>query len=265
MNKKFFGGVLEFFLLIAENFFVKICAGVFDMKIFSLTLLMMILICSTAFAEEIPPPIISVSGEGIVEAQPDRATISVGVVTREKNPSEVQNSNARAASSVINSIAALGIERKNISTGNYSFSPVYRHLENGKNVLEGYEATNSVTIIVDNLNLVGKVIDAALSHGANQVNSLNFGLRNKAAYQDEALRLAILDAKRKAEIVATTLGKSIVSVRNVSINSNRVSAPQNYKMARAMAEDSAAGFETPIESGTLNCSASVHVEFEISK
>ena len=234
------------------------------MKIFSLTLLMMILICSTAFAEEIPP-IISVSGEGIVEATPDRATISVGVVTREKNPSEVQNSNARAASSVINSIAALGIERKNISTGNYSFNPVYRHLENGKRILEGYEATNSVTIIVDNLNLVGKVIDAALNHGANQVNSLNFGLRNKTAYQDEALRLAVLDAKRKAEIVAATLGKSIVSVRNVSINSSRVSAPQNYKMARAMAEDSAAGFETPIESGTLNCSASVHVEFEISK
>ena len=134
----------------------------------------------------------------------------------------MQNSNARAASSVINSIAALGIERKNISTGNYSFNPVYRHLENGKRILEGYEATNSVTIIVDNLNLVGKVIDAALNHGANQVNSLNFGLRNKTAYQDEALRLAVLDAKRKAEIVAATLGKSIVSVRNVSINSNRI-------------------------------------------
>ena len=234
------------------------------MKIFSLTLLMMILICSTAFAEEIPP-IISVSGEGIVEATPDRATISVGVVTREKNPSEVQNSNARAASSVINSIAALGIERKNISTGNYSFNPVYRHLENGKRILEGYEATNSVTIIVDNLNLVGKIIDAALNHGANQVNSLNFGLRNKAAYQDEALRLAILDAKRKAEVVASALGKNIVSVRAVSINSSHVSAPQNYKMARAMAEDAAAGFETPIESGSLQCSASVHIEFEISR
>lgn len=236
------------------------------MKIFSLTLMIVMILCSSAFAEEIHPPIISVSGEGIVEATPDRATISVGVVTRAKNPSEVQSANAKAASSVINSIVALGIERKNISTGNYNFNPVYRHMENGKTILEGYEASNSVTIIVDDLNLVGKVIDAALNHGANRVDSLNFGLRNKNAYQDEALRLAVLDAKRKAEIAAATLGKYIVSVRSVSINSNHVSAPRNYKLARSMAADEAvAEYETPIESGTLTCAASVHVEFEISR
>ena len=226
------------------------------MKIFSLTLLIMMILCSTAFAEEIQPPIISVNGEGIVEATPDRA----------KDPSEVQNLNAKAASSVINSIVSLGIERKNISTGNYNFNPVYRHTENGKSILEGYEASNSVTINVDNLNLIGKIIDTALNHGANRVDSLNFGLKNRVAYQDEALKLAVLDAKRKAEIVARALGKSIVSVRNVSINSNSISAPRNYKMARSMAvTEDAVAYETPIESGTLQCSANVHVEFEISR
>ena len=234
------------------------------MKKFLLAALMVLMICSTAFAEE-NPPTISVSGEGMVEAQPDRATITVGVLTRAKNPSEVQALNAKSASSVINSIVALGIERKNISTGNYNFNPNYRHTDNGKAILDGYEASNSVTIIVDDLNLVGKIIDAALNHGANQVNSLNFGLRNKTAYQDEALRLAVLDARRKAEIAASALGKMIVSVRSVSINSNHISAPRNYKMAAAMAEDAAVGYETPIESGTLQCSASVHVEFEISR
>lgn len=54
------------------------------MKIFSLTLMIVMMICATTFAEEMRPPIITVNGEGIVEAQPDRATISVGVVTREK-------------------------------------------------------------------------------------------------------------------------------------------------------------------------------------
>ena len=133
------------------------------MKLFGLTLMIMMMICATTFAEEIPPPIISVSGEGIVEAQPDRATISVGVVTRAKNPSEVQAANAKAAASVINSIVALGVERKNISTGNYNFNPIYRHTDNGKRILDGYEASNSVTVIVDDLNLVGKIIDAAFT------------------------------------------------------------------------------------------------------
>lgn len=235
------------------------------MKIFSLTLMIVMMICATTFAEEFPPPIISVSGEGIVEAQPDRATISVGVVTRDKNPSAVQAANAKAATSVINSIVALGIERKNISTGNYNFNPIYRHFDNGRRELDGYEATNSVTIIVDDLNLVGKIIDAALNHGANRVDSLNFGLRDKNSYQGEALRLAVLDAKRKAEIVARTLGKNIVGIRSVSINSSHVDSPRNYKMARSMAPEDAGNFETPIESGTLTCLASVHVEFEISR
>lgn len=233
-------------------------------KFFCLTLLLLMMICSTTFAEELKPPAISVSGEGVVEVQPDRATITVGVVTREKNPSAVQSSNARAAQSVINSIVALGIERKKISTGNYSFNPVYRQRDNGRNELEGYEATNFVTIIVDDLSLISKVIDSALNHGANHVDNLNFGLRDKTTYQDEALRLAVLDAKRKAEVAARALGKNILSVISVSINSNSIHAPRNYKMARSMAEDSV-NIETPIESGTLTCSASVHVEFEISR
>ena len=250
--------------LILRNDCNKIFLEVSSMKIFNLTLLIVMMFCATTFAEEIHPPIISVSGEGFVEVTPDRATISVGVITREKNPSAVQTANAKAATSIINSIVALGIERKKISTGNYNFNPIYRHTDNGKRILEGYEATNSVTVIVDDLNLVGKVIDTALNHGANRVNSLNFGLRNKTAYQDEALRLAVLDAKRKAEIAASALSKSIVGIRTVSINSSRVDAPQNYKVSRSMAmEDSVA--ETPIESGTLTCSANVHVEFEINR
>lgn len=235
------------------------------MKIFKLTFLIVMMICATSFAQELPPPIISVSGEGVVEAQPDRATISVGVVTREKNPSAVQSANAKAATSIISSIVALGIERKNISTGNYNFAPVYRHTDNGKRILDGYEATNSVTIIVDDLNLVGKIIDTALNHGANRVDSLNFGLRNKTAYQDEALRLAVLDAKRKAQVAAAALGKNILGIRVVSINRSSVETPRNYKMARSMAMEDAAEFETPIESGTLTCSATVHIEFEISR
>ena len=228
-------------------------------KFFCLTLLIL-MICATTFAEELKPPTISVSGEGFVEVSPDRAKISIGVVTRAKNPSEVQNSNARAAQSVINSIVALGIERKNISTGNYSFNPIYRYNDD-KKFLEGYEATNFVTIIVDDLNLVGKIIDTSLKNGANHVDGLNFGLRDKNSAQDAAIRLAILDAKHKAEIAASALGKTIIGVRNVSINSSSVSAPRNYKMARAT-EDSTS-FDTPIESGTVNCAANVHVEFEI--
>lgn len=217
---------------------------------------------STASAEGIIPKI-SVSGEGVVEVAPDRATISVGVVTRDKNAAKVQTENARIASEIIKSAVALGIDKKNIRTGNYSFYPNYRQ-ENNRQVADGYEATNSVIVIVDDLNLVGKVIDAALSHGANKVDSLEFGIKDKNKLQNEAIRLAVRNARAKAEVVAAEIGKNIIGVLNVSVNSGYISAPRANKMFMA---DMAVGesVATPIESGMLNCSASVQVEFEISR
>ena len=233
-------------------------------KIFYLTLIFVFMLSADVFAEE-NLRIISVSGEGIVETSPDRATISVGVVSRDKDASKVQNNSARIATEIINSIAALGVERKNIRTGNYNFRQVFRQNDNGKRIFDGYEVTNTVTIVVDDIKIVGKVIDAALSHGANKVDSLQFGLRDKKNFQLEALQLAVRDARTKAEIVARELGRSIIGVKNVSIHSTSISSPRYSKMIM-MADSVAAeeNFETPIESGNLTCSASVNVDFEIN-
>lgn len=216
----------------------------------------------TVSAEEVHLPTISVGGEGVVEVPPDRATITLGIISRDKNAAKVQSDNARIASDIINAIVNLGVERKNIRTGNYSFHQVFRN-DNNRRVADGYEATNSVAVFVDDLSLVGRVIDAALSNGANNVDSLDFGIRNKANLQNEAIRLAVRDARAKAEIVAAELGKSIVGVRSISVNSGMVSAPRLNKMSMAAVEMDAAA--TPIESGTLSCSANVHVEFEMSR
>ena len=233
-------------------------------KVFYLTLIFVFMLSANVFAEE-NLRIISVSGEGIVETSPDRATISVGVVSRDKDASKVQNNSARIATEIINSIAALGVERKNIRTGNYNFRQVFRQNDSGKRIFDGYEVTNTVTIVVDDIKIVGKVIDAALSHGANKVDSLQFGLRDKKNFQLEALQLAVRDARTKAEIVARELGRSIIGVKNVSIHSTSISSPRYSKMMM-MADSVAAeeNFETPIESGNLTCSASVNVDFEIN-
>lgn len=231
------------------------------MKFLILAMILIFGFSSTAAAEE-RISTISVSGEGTVEVAPDRATISIGVVTRDKNATKVQADNSRIANEIIKAVSALGIDKKNIRTGNYSFHQYYRQ-DNNRRIADGYEANNTVTVIVDDLNLVGKVIDASLSHGANQIDSLEFGIKNKGNLQNEAIRLAVRDARAKAEVVAAELGKSIIGVRNISVNSGYISAPRANKMFMAeMAMDDAG--ETPIESGTLTCSASVHVEFEMN-
>jgi len=233
-------------------------------KIFFLVVFVfMTSLSSTAFAEE-RVPVISVNGEGKVEAPPDSATISIGVTSRDRDATKVQAENARVATNLINAVVSLGIDKKNIRTGNYSFQQRFRYDENGKQIFDGYEVNNTVTVNVNDLNKVGKVIDTALSNGANRVDSLNFGIRDRESFQSEALKSAVRDARKKAEIVAAELGKRIVGIVNVSINSAPIMAARTENlMLMGSAKD--ANFSTPIESGTLSCSASVHIDFEISR
>ncbi len=218
---------------------------------------------SAATAEE-HLPTLSVSGEGIVEAAPDRATISIGVVTQDRDATQASASNAKSAQSIVNAIVGLGIERRNIHTGDYNFRPTYRQEESRRHEISGYVVSNSVNVTVDNLELVGKIIDAALANGANNINSLDFGFKDQKSLRDQALVVAIKDARRKAELVARELGKSIVSVQEVNVNDGGFFGMQrNAKMMATveMSMDAA----TPIEAGTLACSASVHVTFVLSK
>ena len=217
---------------------------------------------TTAFAAETKSPTLSVNGEGIVEAAPDRAAISIGVVTQDKDAARAQSANAKAAQDVINSIVALGVERKNINTSDYSFRPTYRQEANRQSILSGYEVRNTVHVMLDDLELVGKVIDTALNHGANNIDSLDFGIKNRKKLQDEALVLAIRDARQRADLVAHELGKTITGVQDISINLGGVGAMRMNKMY-AMAAMADMDSATPIEAGTLSCSASVHIIYTL--
>ena len=235
-----------------------------NLFIFLIPLLVISLMTSRAFAAEEKMPTISVNGEGFIEVAPNCATISIGVLTQDKDASRAQTANAKTAQAVINSIVNLGIERKNINTSDYNFRPTYRQDENHRNVINGYSVSNSVYVVLDNLDLVGKVIDAALSNGANNIDSLDFGIKNRKKLQDEALLLAIRDAKQRAELVAHELGKSIVGIDDISINTGGVGTMRANQKMYAMVEDSM-NAATPIEAGTLTCSASVHITFILSK
>ena len=226
--------------------------------------LMLSLMTTKAFAAEERVPTISVSGEGFVEAAPDRATISIGVLTQDRDASRAQTANAKTAQDVINAIVSLGVERKCINTSDYNFRPTYRQEEDRRNIIDGYSVSNTVYVVLDDLNLVGKVIDKALSNGANNIDSLDFGIKNRKKLQDEALTLAIRDARQRAELVARELGKSIVGISDVSVSTGGVGAMRANQKMYAMAESSMDA-ATPIETGTLTCSASVHITFILSK
>ncbi len=218
--------------------------------------------CSFAQAAE-QSRTISVSGSSSLKVAPDKATVNVSIETVAKDAKEASAQNAVIMNKIQKDVMALAIPRDKIKTTNYNLSPSYDY-NNGKQKLTGYRVSNEILVTVDNIDMVGNVIDTAINAGANNVNSVEFGLKDSEAYKDKALQQAIFDAKRKAQTIAAALGKSIVNIQSVSANDSFVEfRTLNNAMYAAKAADSV-GASSPIQAGDISVKANVSVVFEMN-
>lgn len=230
--------------------------------LFTLLLVFGVLFSGTAFASEQKVPVISVSGTGRVEGVPDRADLTLGVVTHAAAAEEAQQQNALTAAAIRSTLSALGIEDRDIRTEDYSFHPDYDRSNGRTNEITGYTVSNKVSVHIKNIDLIGQVIDSALAAGANNVSSLDFSVNDTKTLRRAALTAAVKDAREKADIIAQALGKKIVGVQNISENSYDFNSHARKSfMANAAADMS---MSTPIEAGTITLSADVHVDFIIA-
>jgi len=154
---------------------------------------------------------VMVTGESDVRAQPDTAVVVVGVVTQSPRAVEAQQANARKSEAVINAAKQAAGEGVEVRTSDYSLSPQYSY-GGGPPRISGYEARNSVTITTRQLDNVGAVIDAATQAGANNVEGVNFVLREGNPARRETLAEATKQAMGKAETMAQALGGRVVRV-----------------------------------------------------
>ena len=125
----------------------------------------------------------------------------------------------------------------------------------------GYRSANTVTVTIDKIDLTSRVLDAALSAGANSVRSISFTLQDDGPAKAEALRLATLDAAAKARAVADALRGSVRGV--ISLHEDSIYVPvarSEFAMARPMAAAPAAA-AVPVEAGELRIRATVRANF----
>jgi uncharacterized protein YggE len=196
-----------------------------------------------------------VQGEGKVFAAPDMATIVLGVETR----------NAILMSNTTNALLAAGIEEKDIQTSTYSLTtrpeeePVPTTAASRAEEITPPEfiATNRVTVRLNNTEDVGKVLDAAVAAGSNNIQSISFDLRDPSPEKDRALTMAIEDASRKAGVAASAAEVELGRILEISEGYSFVSA-------RSEAAFALAAPTTPISPGELEVTASVTMTYEIS-
>lgn len=232
--------------------------------ILTLVCALFLMSCSAAFAapqQETPRPTLSVDGQGTGTAAPDMATVTIGVTTQGKDAAKAQNDNAWVSNQIQAAVRGLGIEEKDIQTRNYSFYPNYSTDKDHRNEVTGYTVNNSVIVVVRDIKLTGKVIDAALNNGANEINSLDFSASDTKAVRKVALLNAVQDARDKADIIAKGLGKRIVGIQNISESTGYIETRRfGGNMLMAVAKDAA----TPIAPGSLSLTANVHIDFILS-
>lgn len=207
-------------------------------------------------AENATSGAISVTGEGQVRAQPDIASLNLGVLTVSKSAKEAMAKNAELMTRVIQAIKQAGAQPEDIRTLGFSISPITDSLESSPSFgqIKEYRVENVVTVRVS-IELAGTVLDAGVGAGANVSGHLSFGLRDETAVRKQALHAAVQAAHRDAQTVANAAGITLMEP-----NSLEVVYVSPTVILRGLMRANRLPM-TPIEPGLLVISASVRVVY----
>ena len=205
--------------------------------------------------------LLSVSAEGTSEARPDLATISLGVTTEGQTAAAALAENARRMTALTQALRRAGVAERDIQTANVSVYPQQQYVEGQQPRITGYQANNTVSAKVRDINNTGRVIDAAVAAGGNTVNGVSFSHADPDAQLDVARRDAIAEARRRAELYANALGMRVNRIVSVA-EGGGYAPPIMVTAERMMAHDGAAA-PTPIAPGEIETRVSVSVTFEL--
>jgi uncharacterized protein YggE len=203
---------------------------------------------------------LDLSAFGETKVAPDEATITLGVQSKAPTAAAAMQANAVDMNRIIAALRGSGIAEKDIQTSGLSLDAQYTYVENQPPALNGYQASNTVVIIVEDLPRLGPVLDAAVASGANQINGISFGLKNPDA-ADNAARLSAVKALRaKADLYAQATGYRVA--RLVSLSEGGGYAPQPVRPMMMMAKSAV---QTPIAPGELNDRIDISGVFELTR
>lgn len=200
---------------------------------------------------------ITVTGEGVVAATPDMATISLGVQHVADTPEIAMMQTAQASQAVVSRLKMMGIAEADMQTSNLSLHQVENYDRNNQPRIEGYRASNSLRVQVRDLDQLGSVLTAVLQDGANNFGGLSFGLSEPRPAQDQARQAAMKDALAKAALYAESAGVELGNVVSISEAGSHDAPMPMMRMEMAVGSDMA------VEAGELSLNQQVTVVLEL--
>jgi hypothetical protein len=194
------------------------------------------------------PPTIVTTGAGEASAVPDRATIYVAVQTRAPTVSAAAADNARRVRAVMDTLRAIGLSGNDVETASYNVSPEmsYPTAPSQTPRAVAYTVANSLLVRLRRIEDVGRVIDAALAKGANEISSLQFSSSKADSVRSIALAAAVADARAQADAMARAAGGSLGPLMELNTSAPIRPMPfvQTFAARSAMATPIAPGEQT---------------------
>lgn len=215
--------------------------------------------------------LLTVNAQGSSTRTPDMANYSAGVTTQGTTASEALSANSAQMTRVVAALKQAGIADRDIQTSNLNLNPVYSqpkrlpdgNYEDGPQRIVGYQATNTVSVRQRKLEDMGKVIDALVKAGANQVNGPNFTLAQPDAAQNEARVAAMREARARADLYAKAAGLRVQRIVSISESGGYAPQPVMY-MRKDVMVTSAAPPPPPVAAGELEMNIDLNVQFELA-
>ena len=202
---------------------------------------------------------VSVSATSSVNAEPDQAAISTAIVAEGDTARAALSANTASMAKLIDGLKAAGIVPKDIKTVSFNVQPRYQNFKDGRPaVINGYQVSNQVRILVRDLDKLGQVLDAAVTLGANQMGSIEFQVSNAETLKDDARKGAMSNALRRAKLFAESAGAEVGEV--IAIAEDMAVPPGRPTMTARAAMSADA---VPIERGTLALEVRVNVTWAL--
>jgi uncharacterized protein YggE len=213
---------------------------------------------TAAITQSIAGTRLDINATGEVTRVPDIAVISAGVVTRSSSAGSALQQAATRMERVRAALKAAGIADRDIQTSNISLNPEYSYANNVQK-LTGYSATNQLTVRFRDIANAGKILDALVAEGANQINGPNLTIDHPEAALDEARARAVANGRARAELYARAMGMRVARIVSIAESGGYAVPPPMPVMMRA----EAAQADTKIDAGEQKLQVNLAMTFEL--
>ncbi len=221
---------------------------------------------------------ITLSGHGEVSAVPDIANVYFTIRKEAKTVKEAQDAVAVVEKSALDFLKLSNVVDKDIKTSDASFYPKYDYVYDmkmsmpctefgcpprpGKNVITGYEASESITVKIRDTDSVGKIMQGLGGLGVSDLSGPNFSVDDEDALKAEARTKAIADARGKAKVLAKDLGVKLGQIMSFG-EDGIYPMPMYYGKDMMMSEGAVQTAPAQLPKGENTITSDVTITYEI--